>query len=189
MLYKLKAFFLKILGDIKVFRYPFFIIYDPTTYFVKGTQTREAINRLKPGDIILRKYVAYLDGFLIPGKYSHTGVYVGNNTVIHAVAEGVVKIDIIDFLRCDGFCILRPRAYQARAIMRVTSWLGRDYDFEFKHGNMKFYCHELGMYAYKELSIEPVPVSFMGKTIRWMKPRYLADSFLNSPDFKKIYEY
>lgn len=189
MIYRLKEFLLRILGDIKVYKFPFFMIYDPSSFKVKGAHTRAAINLLQPGDIVLRKYVAYLDGFFIPGSYSHTGIYVGDNTIIHAIAEGVQKIDIIDFLRCDGFCILRPKGFQEEAMARLHTWLGMAYDFEFKSNNSKFYCHELGVHAYNELDIAPIPVTFLGHTLKKIQPKYLADSFLRSPDFIKIYEY
>ena len=137
----LKKIFLTILGDIKIFKFPLFIIYDPSTFRVKGYHTRLAMEMLKPGDIILRRYRMYLDGAFIPGKYSHTGVYIGDGKVIHAVAEGVSKIDIIDFLRCDGFCILRQNDVNAalNAVKYVESVLGEkgQYDFDFKEDNRK----------------------------------------------------
>jgi cell wall-associated NlpC family hydrolase len=52
-----------------------------------------------PGDIVLRGYNHYLDGKFIPDplKYSHGAIYVGDNTLIHAVAEGVSTVNIVDF--------------------------------------------------------------------------------------------
>jgi len=41
---------------------------------------------IKPGDLILRAYECYLDGLFIPGTYTHTGIYIGDGKVIHAVA-------------------------------------------------------------------------------------------------------
>ena len=71
-LHKLKIIFLTILGDIKMFKFPFFLVYDPSSFAVKGYHTRLAMEMLKPGDIVLRRYRMYLDGVFIPGKYSHT---------------------------------------------------------------------------------------------------------------------
>ena len=57
---KLKRQFLTCFGDIKVFRWPMFIVYDPGSYLIKGELIREVINLIEPGDILLRKYKNYL---------------------------------------------------------------------------------------------------------------------------------
>ena len=36
ILKKIKHCLLNILGDIKVYRFPFFMVYDPTTFLIKG---------------------------------------------------------------------------------------------------------------------------------------------------------
>lgn len=190
MFKKIKKVLLSILGDIKVFKFPFFMIYDPGSYKIKGYHTREAMNLLNPGDIILRKYVNYLDGYFIPGTYSHTGIYVGGDKVIHAIAEGVQEIDVIDFLRCDGFCILRQDSKDAadKAIEFVRTALekGKEYDFDFKSENDAYYCHELGAEAYKDLGIGKKKTKIFGIQL---EPRFLAESFLEDPQFRKILEY
>ena len=183
----IKRISLNILGDIKVFRFPFFLIYDPGSYEVKGYHTRQAMEVLEPGDIVLRKFINYLDGYFIPGEYSHTGLYVGNNIVIHAIAEGVSSIDIIDFLRCDKFIILRAKDEEARkrAVERAKRWWikNREYDFDFKSNNGKLYCHELGVEAYKELKLEKKTTKILGITL---SPRYLAESFTTSDKFETV---
>lgn len=121
--------FLTVFGDIKVFRWPMFVVYDPGSYKVRGAHMREAMKRVRPGDILLRRYDSYLDGFFIPGYFSHVGMYLGEVTeadaahvpesmrgrvktgeqmVIHALAEGVLMEDLFDFFRCDGLLIVRP---------------------------------------------------------------------------------
>jgi hypothetical protein len=127
--------FLTIFGCIKVFRFPFFMIYDPRTFAIKGKQTREVLNLLQPGDILLRNYANYLDGYFIPGTFSHAGFYIGKVTpedvknysgvanpaevdtgeqmVIHSMARGIFVEDVINFCRCDGMAVLRfPRQLQ-----------------------------------------------------------------------------
>lgn len=86
LFYWLKKKFLSFFGDLKYFKYPFFLVYDPGSYKVKGYHTREVLALLQPGDIILRGYDSYVDGLFIPGAYSHTGLYVGDGKMIHAVA-------------------------------------------------------------------------------------------------------
>jgi hypothetical protein len=125
---KLRDRLLTIFGDLKVFRYPMFVVYDPGSYRVKGRDCREVIDLVQPGDVLVRGYDAYLDGKLIPGLFSHAGLYLGETTeadrehapeahrrgialgkqtVIHAIAEGVRTEDVLDFCRCDRLAILR----------------------------------------------------------------------------------
>lgn len=121
--------FLKFFGDVKVFRFPFFLVYDPGSYHVKGHDTREAMRLVQPGDILIRGYMSYLDGYFIPGYFSHAGLYLGEvlpehkalvplpkgkelfrtgeQIVAHAMAEGVFMEDFISFCRCDYMAVLR----------------------------------------------------------------------------------
>jgi len=128
MLTKIYNGFVKVLGDIKVFPYPMFILYDPGSYRIKGDEMREVMQAVQPGDILVRGYVNYLDGYLIPGFFSHAGLYLGRvdddakrfvkpqgmhlfrtgeQMVIHAMAEGVFMEDILNFCRCDYMMVLR----------------------------------------------------------------------------------
>ncbi|NUO83439.1 hypothetical protein HUU05_25480 [candidate division KSB1 bacterium] len=129
--------FLKFFGDVKVFRFPFFIVYDPGSYHVKGADTREVMRRVQPGDILIRGYKSYLDGYFIPGYFSHAGLYLGEvlpehkelvpspkgkklfrsgeQIVAHAMAEGVFMEDLISFCRCDYMAVLRfPERFSRR---------------------------------------------------------------------------
>jgi hypothetical protein len=112
-----------------MYRFPMFFLYDPGGYRVKGEDAREAINRVRPGDILLRGYENYVDGYFIPGYFSHAGLYIGNvaegdyhlverprgqkmfrtgkQMVIHSMAEGVFIEDLLNFCRCDYMAILR----------------------------------------------------------------------------------
>lgn len=179
--------FLTVLGDIKVYRYPFFVVYDPTTFRIKGHHTRQAMDVLCPGDIVLRRYDGYMDGWFIPGKYTHSGIYVGGGRIVHAIAENVCEIDVIDFLRCDGYCILRPRDGAAcnEAIARARSLIGCPYDFYFSDDNGAYYCHELTASCYPGKDIRKKAAFVLGIRV---EPRYLADSFIDSDDFSIIQE-
>lgn len=124
--------FLTWFGDLKYFRYPLFLVWDPGSYRVRGEDAREVIGLVQPGDILLRSYEHYVDGWLIPGRFSHVGLYLGAVTeadrrylgtdptpaataafrtgeqmVIHAMAEGVFMEDVLNFCRCDQLLILR----------------------------------------------------------------------------------
>jgi len=117
------------LSDLKVYRWPMFVLYDPGSYLVKGEDARKAIDTVKPGDILLRRYQHYLNGYFIPGYFSHAGLYLGNvdpddikmvpsgsgqdhfragkQMVVHALGEGVLMEDLLSFCRCDQMAILR----------------------------------------------------------------------------------
>jgi hypothetical protein len=121
--------FLTFFGDIKVFPFPMFCIYDPGGYRVRGEDIRNLISRVKPGDILVRGFRNYLDGYFIPGYFSHAGLYLGRveekdkelvtrpegkklfrpgaQMVVHALAEGVLMEDLIQFCRCDYLAVLR----------------------------------------------------------------------------------
>jgi len=72
--------FLTWFGDLKYFKFPFFLVYDPSSYRVKGEDVREVINKILPGDVVLRSYDNYVDGLFIPGEFSHVGFFYGHAT-------------------------------------------------------------------------------------------------------------
>lgn len=188
---KLKRILLTIFGDIKVFRWPLWIVYDPDMYGMTGSKIRAVLDIIKPGDIVLRGYRHYADGYFIPGKYSHSGIYVGDNMVVHAVAEGVSKIDILEFLMCDICCILRPKPIGAAdgAVKKAISYIGTAYDFDFSKGNSALYCHELTAISFlPHIRVERfIPKVFFG-IIRGKDKVFLAQSFIESPNFETVYE-
>jgi len=186
--YKIKAKVLDVFGDIKVYPWPMFIVYSPKSFLVKAKQKRVAEKILLPGDIVQRKYVNYLDGKFIPGRYSHTGVYIGDGLVVHAISEGVCTIDILDFLECDAFCILRAKDYREKAVELAKGFIGRKYDFSFELGPKRIYCHELGKLCYPDLIINTQQPTLFGFTFG-VEKKVLSESFLNSPDFHIVYEF
>lgn len=191
LIYWIKSKFLTFFGDIKYFKFPFFLVYDPDDYLITGEKIRSIIKNIRPGDLILRRYNKYLDSVFIPGKYSHTGIYIGNGKIIHAIAEGVQEIDIFDFVKCDGIIILRPSRGQKKAIELAKQCVndGIPYDFDFREGVKALYCHELGAVCYSNLRIEKKVPKLFGGLIHSTTTRWLAESFLTSPDFRIIAEY
>lgn len=156
------AKFLTMLGEIKVFKFPMFIVYDPNYFKVGGKQILDIMKIIKPGDIILRGYDCYLDGMFIPDplKFSHGAIYIGDGKIIHAVAEGVSETDIIEFTRCDRIAIFRPKKYQKSAIRKAKKFL-RDnvpYDFGFSRDISSLYCFELCSICYDKLRIPRIDV-------------------------------
>lgn len=179
---------LTILGDIKISKYPCWFLYQPEEYKIKGDDIRKVIDTIEPGDIICHNYNDYLVSKLIPGDYSHGAVYIGNNKLIEAVAEGVIESDIIDFCRCDSVKIFRPISGQDKAIYRVKKWIGKDYDFKFKSLNDSYYCWELCAEAYQELDIQKYAIQFMMKEIPCLGTKYIYESFDSNMNFRSILE-
>ena len=166
-----------------------FIVYDPTTFKMSGPQIIQVLKEIQPGDVILRKFDSYADSKFIPGEYSHGAIYVGDHKIIHAVAEGVQEIDVIDFCMCDKICILRPKAGIENAISKAKKFLEEDtpYDFAYRRGSSALYCFELCAECYPELQIKTHDVK---KLFGLLKKRnvYLAKSFTESPDFKIVFQ-
>lgn len=113
----LKQTLLEQLGHVRVYGCPFWFVLNPEPFKVKARHIRRALRVLKPGDVIVRAYDTYLLRLFIPGRFSHSAVYVGTRPgygetemVIHALSTGVQRQDVIDFLMaCDAFAILRPK--------------------------------------------------------------------------------
>ena len=189
-LYKIQAKLLTWFGNIKIFKWPLFIVYDPTCYQVFGQQILDILEVIKPGDVLLRGYDMYADGKFVPGDYSHGAVYIGDNTVIHAIAEGVQEINIVSFCMCDRICILRPRSGIKQAIAKAKKFVKDSipYDFAFKRNSSALYCFELCAECYPKLDVKLKNASaFFG--LLQKKNVYLAQSFTESKDFKTVFEW
>lgn len=188
--------FLDIFGDIKVTKYPLWVLYDPDEYSVTGVQQLEILNNIKPGDVLLRGYDNYIDGYFIPeddvhGKYSHAGIYVGENEVVHAISPTVTKCNVLDFLRCDRIAILRPVNMNVPyAIKMANDYAAQKiaYDFDFVQNNSQLYCFELCAKCYQESNIKTISAKILKGLIR-RKECFLASSFFNSTNFKIVYEH
>jgi hypothetical protein len=116
---------------------------------VKAKHIRECLKLVKRGDIILRGFDHYLDGKFIKGKYSHTGIVINKRTIAHAVAEGVIYIDILDYIKdCDRFIIVRFPQLNINKSIRFAKKAVKEkleYDFLFSRESKKYlYCHEFG---------------------------------------------
>lgn len=131
--------FVTVLGDIKLFRFPFWVVYDPGSYKIRGPEMRSITSLVKEGDILLRRYDGYLDSRIITGTFSHAALFLGavapaDEAVVpdgnrramsfcpgpaqiaHSTAEGVHLEDILTFLQCDGAAVFRfPDILQRQA--------------------------------------------------------------------------
>ncbi len=158
--YKLQSEFLKFFAHIKVHPYPFWIIVEPNTYEIKGKSYYEVKGKIQPGDIILRGFKKYLDGYFIPGEFSHAGFYVGgeDEKIIHAMTPDVQYTDLVTFMRADAVAIIRFPDLTADdikiTIERAESKLGSPYDYDFMfekedHAKRFFSCSELVYFIMK----------------------------------------
>ena len=206
----IKQLFLTVFGKIRIYRYPMWIAYDPKGYDLTATKVRKIMRIIQPGDVICRRYNNFLDGYFIPGRFSHSGIYIGETedtgdarVIIHAMGDGVQMIDILDFVRCDGIAILRPKCdgeMKKKALERARSYLGYTYDFNFdilddyKNSDevdahsKSMYCHEMTRSCYPDLNIPTITPSIWNGMIRSSKRQFLAQSFFDSPDFELIYD-
>jgi hypothetical protein len=166
--YFLWSKFITFVGDIKFFGWkrPFWFVFNAPGYRLKGEHYREVIKIIKPGDVLLSRSEQYLDTHLIPGFWTHAGFYFGGTKerVIHAISDGVIIEDIINFMRTDVLVVLRPREhYIERAIALAKSMINMEYDFIFDFSDKnRLSCTELIYCCYPRLI---QPRKRMGKMI------------------------
>jgi len=145
-LYNIKASVMSWFSDIRIYRGGF-VLFGPSSYQLKGNEMREILNIIEPGDILLRRYSHYIGSLLIPGYFSHAAVYVGDNSIIHMLGEGITKEDILVFLRCDDIAVLRAKDKMlaetiiTNAKLYLDKRIKYDYNFDTK-SSKKFYCTE-----------------------------------------------
>lgn len=152
--YKLARLIIKLFGDVQFFGWaPFWcILWGNTHYKVRGEEMRVIISKLRKGDILLCRFDRYVSSWFIPGWWTHVALYVGDGRVIHAMTKGVVKDDILTFLRTDHVAILRlpvSDAVKENAADLSGDLLGKKYDFLFDTSNAQaVYCSELVKFCY-----------------------------------------
>ncbi len=186
LLYKLQKGLFTFLGDVKVFgwTHPMWCEINARGYKLKGAIYRKIKTLIQPGDILLRRFDGYLSTYMIPGFWSHAGLYVGNvedqpEQVVHAVSEGVLQEDLLNFLRTDYMIVLRPSIDTKTAIEKALQVVGSPYDFGFDFANSnRFSCTELVDFCYPGLII--------GQK-RFGRRTVVADDFASSSELKTIW--
>ena len=180
MWYNFKKWFLRWFSDIRLYKGGI-IFFGDSHYIIKGKETREILDIIQPGDVLLRRYDHYLGSILIQGYWSHAGIYVGNNSIIHMIGKGLTKDDILVFLRCDDIIVLRnqykdKRKKAVETALKLYEENTCEYDYDFASGNKNFYCTEFVDSCYDYV------VNVDGKGIT------LPDEFLNCKEFKIVWE-
>lgn len=153
---KLPRFVIKFIGDSFLHNHFPFYIYKPSLHKVKGSEVRKVLNEVREGDILFRRFDGYISSIFIPGFWTHVGLYLGNNRIAHAIGEGVVEEDILDFCRTDHLALVRPsvdidQTIKAKKLAIANINNHTQYDYEFKSGNNKVYCTEFVNNCYSGL--------------------------------------
>ncbi len=183
--YKIQKAIIKWFGTIMVFKHPMFVMFGSYHYKLKGDEIRKILTLRKPGDILLRRYDHYLSGLMIPGYWTHTGYYQGNNRVIHMLGEGITNEDILTFCRCDNLAIIRcmdkDLVKKSQELIKEELKKNVQYDFAFNTTSPKrFYCSELSSYIFQNPKLD-----------RKRKDYILPDDLLSLPKYgpyKLIYQ-
>ncbi len=188
LFYIIQKSLFRFIGDIKWhgILHPFWFTINAKTFQLKGKHYRDLSNVVQPGDIIIRRFEGYVDKWLIPGWFNHAGIYIGeidgkNHKIIHAISDGVVVDDLIDFMRTDHMIVLRaPEGLQEEAIKRAKAAMGSDYDFAFDFSEkLRFSCTELVSHCY--------PGRIKGKK-RFGRMTVVADDIVNAQKLKVVWD-
>ncbi len=193
LLYRIQRAIFRFIGDIKWagITHPFWFTINAKGYRLKGLHTRRVERIIRPGDIVIRRFEGYVSSFLIPGFWNHAGIYVGSingfegekTQVVHAISDGVIVEDILDFMRTDEMMILRPDPELIDiGIKKAIDVIGSPYDFgfDFKDCN-RFSCTELIAYCYPSLITHKSRWSSLGKKV------IVADDIRDTEAFTKVW--
>jgi len=191
--YNIVSVFLKMFSRIKIYPFPFWLIYNPRGYRMSDEDDKEVFRIIKKGDVLLRGYVDYLDSYFIPGKFTHVGLYIGDREVIHSMQDGVFQEGLMRFLRCDYLAILRPKLTEVEinnVVKEAKNLLGTPYDFilDFKNSD-KMCCTEFVMAAFKQYRQE-LKMYHSYKLLPFTKKLYLyiiPDDFLKYKGFDLLF--
>jgi len=187
LLYNIQKYVFRFIGDIKWsgIQRPFWFTINAVGYKLKGEHYREIVNLIQPGDILIRRFEGYIDKWFIPGFWNHAGLYIGNDEekieqVVHAVSDGVIQEDLLNFMRTDHMLILRAPEKTQEAIEKAKSIVGSPYDFGFDFSDTnRFSCTELVSYCYPGLVVGS---KRLGKQV------IVADDFYKCIRLKKIWD-
>lgn len=186
-LYNLQRAVFRFIGDIRWsgITHPFWFTINSTGYQLKGEHYRQLKPLLQPGDILIRRFEGYIDKWFIPGFWNHAGIYIGDDgnkpeQIVHAMSEGVIQEDLLNFLRTDHLLVLRSLTNPDKAVQLAKEIVGRPYDFGFDFlDTHRFSCTELVAYCH--------PGVTSGRK-RFFRTIVVADDFEASPKLQKIWD-
>ena len=166
---------------------PFWFVYKPRDWKLTGKQLSGILHILDTGDLLITRVDGKLTTWLLPGWWSHAGVCVSmdtwglNDRIVHAIGEGVLNSNVLDFLRADHAVILRPsREVASKAVGIAQSLEGGDYDFGFDFSDTtRLSCTELAAACYG--AIKPKKTWYGKKIVK-------ADDIVALEDFRIIWD-
>jgi hypothetical protein len=181
---------LAVFGDIKINKhFPWIPYYKPQGYQIRGKDVRRLLNICKPGDVLLRGFTDYFDGLFI-GKWSHVGLVLSDTEVIHAMAEGVIVEDIINFFRTDRVYVLRPdleKEKLTKVLGKAQFLRGTPYDFGFNFNNPdEVSCSEFVYICFSDFDHELGMSKGREKVLFFTKVVVRPAAFLDYTGFKKV---
>ncbi len=188
ILFKLQKHIFRFIGDVKWagILHPFWFTISAKTFLLKGRHYRDVEKIIEPGDILIRRFEGYIDKWLIPGWFNHAGIYVGevdgkDHKVIHAVSDGVIVEDLVDFMRTDHMIVLRaPEDRVEEAVKLAKKAIGSAYDFAFDFKEtLRFSCTELISYCYQGI--------IRGKR-RFGRKTVVADDIVSTRKLKTVWD-
>jgi len=150
---KIPRWMIEFTGHTMLHNRPPWFVYRPDIHKVRGADVRRILDIVEPGDILLRRFDGYLNTIFTPGFWGHAGGYVGGNQMVHAVSQGTISEDILNFCRSDAICVLEVLVSgeeKATAVQRLkdSSENCVPYDFDFSRKNQTAYCTERVDIAY-----------------------------------------
>ena len=148
---KIPRWMIEFTGHTMLHNRPPWFVYRPDIHKVRGADVRRILDTVEPGDILLRRFDGYLNTIFTPGFWGHAGLFVGNNQIVHAVSQGTISEDILNFCRADAVCVFsvvnltHPKPQIRLAVDRAIAAADEniDYDFDFSGLNETYYCTEL----------------------------------------------
>lgn len=142
---------------------------------------------LKIGDIVLTYSKGNLSNWIIGGKYKHSVVYIGKGIIENGkMVLNSGKEDKLIFIESSGGIgvhllyvndlivdkhsllilnneFLKNDLQVTEFVEKIQTFVGREYDYEFYHGNDSFYCSELITHTLKLVVGEEEFYKKMGK--------------------------
>jgi len=144
---KIPRWIIELTGHVMLHNRPPWFVYRPDIHKVRGPDVRRILDTVQPGDILLRRFDGYLNTIFTPGFWGHAGGYVGDSQMVHAVSQGTISEDILNFCRADAICVLKVMVLveeKAVAVHRLknSAEMNIPYDFDFSRKNKTAYCTE-----------------------------------------------
>jgi uncharacterized protein YycO len=122
---------------------------------------RDISYKIKAGDVLLSYESGRYTSAFIKGEWDHAAIVDDELFVIEAVGDKIVKgkniggvrrVELQEWLwKKNHVVVLRHYDFYTRlqAAIKSKTFIGRSYDYQFKHGEETLYCSELVHSSYK----------------------------------------